>query len=71
MDDDVRRFPLLFTEIRVRQRFSERRIGDAMTVGRCLLLLGFVCLAIMVLTHIAEGFRVFRGMGMGLARQSR
>jgi hypothetical protein len=36
-----------------------------MTVGRCLLLLGFVCLTIMVLTHIAETLRLFSGMGAG------
>ena len=38
----------------------------AMTVGRCLLLLGFICLTIMVLTHVAERFRLFSGMGCGL-----
>ena len=36
-----------------------------MTVGRCLLLLGFVCLTIMVLTHVAETLRLFSGMGWG------
>ena len=25
-----------------------------MTVGRCLLLIGFICLVIVVLTHVAE-----------------
>jgi hypothetical protein len=35
-------------------------------VGRWLLLLGFVCLAVMVLTHIAEWLRVFPSMGWGL-----
>ena len=37
-----------------------------MTVGRWLLLLGFVCLLIVVLTHVAEMLNVFRGMGWGL-----
>ena len=37
-----------------------------MTVGRCLLLLGFVCVAIVVLTHVAEALQVFPGMGWGL-----
>ena len=34
-----------------------------MTVGRCLLLLGFVCLTIMVFTHVAEGLHFVAGMG--------
>jgi hypothetical protein len=37
-----------------------------MMVGRCLLLLGFVCLAMMVFTHLAERLRLFSGMGWGL-----
>jgi hypothetical protein len=37
-----------------------------MTVGRCLLLLGFVCLAMAVFTHVAEKLRLFPGMGWGL-----
>ena len=37
-----------------------------MTVGRLLLLLGFVCLTTMVLTHVAERLRLFSGMGWGL-----
>jgi hypothetical protein len=37
-----------------------------MTAGRCLLLLGFVCLIIMVFTHVAETLRLFSGMGWGL-----
>jgi branched-subunit amino acid transport protein len=37
-----------------------------MTVGRSLLLVGFVCLAIAVFTHIAEMLHVFPGMGWGL-----
>ena len=37
-----------------------------MTVGRCLLLSGFVCLVIVVLTHVAEMLNVFPGMGWGL-----
>jgi hypothetical protein len=37
-----------------------------MTVGRWLLLFGFVCLAIVVLTHVAEMLNVFAGMGWGL-----
>ena len=37
-----------------------------MTVTRRLLLSGFVCLVIVVLTHIAEMLNVFPGMGWGL-----
>jgi hypothetical protein len=37
-----------------------------MTVGRSLLLLGFVCLAIVVLTHVAEELHMLPGMGWGL-----
>ena len=37
-----------------------------MTVGRCLLFLAFVCLVIVVLTHIAEELHLFPGMGWGL-----
>ncbi len=37
-----------------------------MTVGRSLLLVGFVCLAIVVFTHIAETLHVFPRMGWGL-----
>ncbi len=37
-----------------------------MTVGRCLLILGFVCLTIMVFTHVAERLLLFSGMGWGL-----
>lgn len=37
-----------------------------MTVGRWLLLPGFVCLLIVVLTHVAEMLNVFPGMGWGL-----
>ncbi len=37
-----------------------------MTVGRCLLLVGFLCLALMVLTHVAERLQLFPGMGWGL-----
>jgi hypothetical protein len=39
---------------------------DAMTLGRYLLLLGFVCLAIVVLTHVAEELHILPGMGWGL-----
>jgi hypothetical protein len=39
---------------------------DSVMVGRGLLLLGFVCLAVVVLTHVAEWLRVFPGMGRGL-----
>jgi hypothetical protein len=35
------------------------------TLGRFLLLLGFVCLAIVVLTHVAEELHMFPGMGWG------
>jgi hypothetical protein len=37
-----------------------------MTVGRCLLFLAFVCLVIVVLTHVAERLHVFPSMGWGL-----
>ena len=37
-----------------------------MTIGRCLLLLGFVCLVIVVLTHVAEMLQIFPDMGWGL-----
>ena len=37
-----------------------------MTVGRSLLLLGFVGLVIVVLTHVAEELHVFPGMGWRL-----
>ena len=37
-----------------------------MTVGRCLLALGFVCLVIVVLTHVAERLRILPSMGWGL-----
>ena len=37
-----------------------------MTIGRCLLLLGFICLVIVVLTHVAEMLQIFPDMGWGL-----
>jgi hypothetical protein len=37
-----------------------------MTVGRSLLLLGFVCLTIMVFTHVAENLYLVPSMGWGL-----
>ena len=37
-----------------------------MTVGRCLLLLALVCLAIVAFTHVAEWLQLFPGMGWGL-----
>ena len=37
-----------------------------MTVGRWLLLLGLACLAVVVLSHVAEKLHVFPGMGWGL-----
>ena len=37
-----------------------------MTVGRCLLLLGFVCQLIVVFAHVAEELHLFPGMGWGL-----
>jgi uncharacterized membrane protein HdeD (DUF308 family) len=37
-----------------------------MIVGRCLLLLGFVCLTVMVFTHVAERLHLSPGMGWGL-----
>ena len=36
-----------------------------MTVGRWLLLFGFGCLAVVVLTHIAEELNLFPVMGWG------
>jgi hypothetical protein len=41
-----------------------------MTVGRWLLVFGFGCLAIVVLTHIAEKLNLFPVMGWGLADSS-
>ena len=38
----------------------------AVIVGRWLVLLSFVCLVIVVLTHVAETIHVFPGMGWGL-----
>jgi hypothetical protein len=37
-----------------------------MRIGRWLLLFGFVCLAIMVFTHIAEKLHLFPGVSWGL-----
>jgi hypothetical protein len=37
-----------------------------MTVGRCLLLLGFVCLTIMVFTHVAENLHLVPSIWWGL-----
>ena len=37
-----------------------------MTVGRWLQLFGFVCLAVLVLTHVAEKLNLFPVMGWGL-----
>ena len=37
-----------------------------MAVGRCLLLLAFICLVIVVFTHVAERLHIFPGMGWGL-----
>jgi hypothetical protein len=39
---------------------------DSVMVGRWLLLLGFVCLAVVVLAHVAEWLRVFPSTGWGL-----
>jgi preprotein translocase subunit SecG len=36
-----------------------------MTLGRWLLLLGFVCLAVVVLSHVAEKLDVLPSMGWG------
>jgi hypothetical protein len=47
------------------KREAEEDWGS-MTVGRWLLLLGFVCLTIMILTHVAEGLHLVPGMGWGL-----
>ena len=40
----------------------------AMTIGRSLLFSAFVCLVIVVLTHVAEKLHVFPQHGVGLAR---
>jgi hypothetical protein len=45
---------------------SSRRQRGAMTVGRWLLVFGFGCLAVVVLTHIAEKLNLFPVMGWGL-----
>jgi len=37
-----------------------------MRIGRWLLIFGFVCLAIVVFTHIAEKLHLFPGVGWGL-----
>jgi hypothetical protein len=37
-----------------------------MTIGRWLLVFGFGCLVVVVLTHIAEEFKLFPVMGWGL-----
>jgi hypothetical protein len=37
-----------------------------MTVGRYLLSLGFICLTIMVFTHVAKRLHLIPGMGWGL-----
>jgi hypothetical protein len=37
-----------------------------MPIGRACLLLGFVCLAIVVLAYVAERLQLFPGMGWGL-----
>ena len=37
-----------------------------MTVGRIFLLVAAICLLIVVLTHVAEAFRIFPAMGWGL-----
>jgi len=41
-------------------------VGSAMTVGRWLLSLGLACLAVVVVTHIAEKLELFPVMGWGL-----
>jgi hypothetical protein len=42
-----------------------------MTIWRRLQLLGVVCLIIVVLTHVAESFQIFPGMGWGLPNSAR
>jgi hypothetical protein len=37
-----------------------------MTAARRLVLAGFSCLLVMVLTHVAESLQLFPGMGWGL-----
>jgi hypothetical protein len=39
-----------------------------MTVGRSLLLSGFISLTVMVFTYVAEGLHLFPGMGWGLSQ---
>ena len=46
---------------RWRRRAALRPRLDSVMVGRGLLLFGFVCLAVVVLTHVAEWLRVFPG----------
>ena len=50
------------------KRGAGRGLG-AMTVGRSLLLFGFVCLTVMVFTRVAEGLPLVSRYGVGLARQ--
>jgi hypothetical protein len=47
------------------KREAEEDLGP-MTVGRWLLVFGFGCLAVVVLTHIAEKLNLFPVMGWGL-----
>jgi len=51
---------------RWRRRATLQPRLDSVMVGRGLLLFGFVCLGVVVLTHVAEWLRVFPGMGWGL-----
>jgi len=46
---------------RWRRRATLQPRLDSVMVGRGLLLFGFVCLAVVVLTHVAEWLRVFPG----------
>ena len=46
---------------RWRRRAALQPRLDSVMVGRGLLLFGFVCLAVVVLTHVAEWLRVFPG----------
>jgi hypothetical protein len=53
------------SEVTSREARGRRGLGP-MTLGRYLLLLGFVCLVIVVLTHVAERLHVSPRMGWGL-----
>jgi hypothetical protein len=57
---------MIRTEIGGENAHRGRATSEAMTVGRWLLVFGFGCLAVVVLTHIAEKLSLFPAMGWGL-----